>query len=65
MEEYQDIFTSPIVPLHYQVKHSIYLIPDPLPNGPIYQKSLLENEEIKHQIQEILQKWHIRPSSSP
>ena len=27
--------------------------------------SFLENEEIKHQIQELLQKGHIRPSSSP
>ena len=25
----------------------------------------MENDEIKHQIQEILQKGHIRPSSSP
>ena len=52
MEEYQDIFTSPTgVPLHYQVKHPIDLTPGvPLPNGPIYQHSILENEEIKRQI---------------
>ena len=67
MEECKDIFTLPIgVPLHCQVKHSIDLIPGtPLPNGPVYRHSLLENEEIKHQIQELLQKGHIRPSSSP
>ena len=67
MEEYKDIFTSPNgVPLHYQVKHSIDLTPGaPLPNEPIYKRSLLENEEIKRQIQELLQKGHIRPSSSP
>jgi hypothetical protein len=67
MEEYRDIFTSPTgVPLHCQVKHSIELTPGtPFPNGPVYQHSLLENEEIKHQIQELLQKGHIRPSSSP
>jgi hypothetical protein len=37
----------------------------PLPNGPIYRRSVLENDEIKRQIQELLQKGHIRPSSSP
>ena len=67
VEEYEDIFTSPIgVPLHCQVKHSIDLTPGaPLPNGPIYRRSVLENDEIKRQIQELLQKGHIRLSSSP
>ena len=48
-EEYSDIFSSPIrVPLHCQVKHPIDLNPSaPLPNGPVYRFSLLENEEIK------------------
>ena len=67
VEEYGDIFTSPIVvPLHYQVKHPIDLTQGvPLPNGPIYRSSVLENDEIKRQIQELLHKGHIRPSSSP
>ena len=67
MEEYWDIFTSPTgVPLRYQVKHPIELTPGAsLPNGLIYQHSILENDEIKRQIQELLQKGHIRPSSSP
>jgi len=67
VEEYEDIFTSPTgVPLHCQVKHPIDLTPGaPLPNGPIYRCSVLENDEIKRQIQELLQKGHIRPSSSP
>jgi hypothetical protein len=67
MEEYEDIFTSPAgVPLHYQVKHSIDLTPSaPLSNGPIYRRFVLENDEIKRKIQELLQKGHIRPSSSP
>jgi hypothetical protein len=67
MEEYSDIFSSPTgVPLHCQVKHPIDLIPDgPLPNGPIYRLSLLENDEIKRQIQELLHKGHIPPISSP
>jgi hypothetical protein len=52
VEEYSDIFSSPTgVPLHYQVKHPINLTPDTmLPNGPVYRRSLLENEEMKQQI---------------
>ena len=67
MEEYEDIFTSPVaVPLHCQVKQYINLTPSAsLPNGIIYQCSVLENDEIKREIQELLQKGHICPSSSP
>jgi hypothetical protein len=67
MEEYIDIFPSPTrVPTHCQVKHLIDLTPgEPLPNGPIYHFSLMKNDEIKHQIQEMLQNGHIRPNSSP
>ena len=56
MEEYEDIFTSPAwVPLQFQVKHPIDLTPGaPLHNGPIYQGSVLENDEIRRQIRERL-----------
>jgi hypothetical protein len=67
VEEYLDIFSSPTgVPLHYQLKHPIDLTPDaPLSNGTVYCHSLIENEEIKQQIQEIIHKGHILPISSP
>ena len=67
MEAHKDVFAAPDgVSLHCQVKHSIDLIPEaPLPNGPVYRRSLMENEENKRQIQELLQKGHIRLSSSP
>jgi hypothetical protein len=67
MEEYSDIFSSLTgVPLHCQVKQPIDLAPGALiPNGPLYHLSLLENEEIKRQIQELLHKGHIHPRSSP
>jgi hypothetical protein len=67
MEEYRDIFSSPTgVPTHCQVKHPIDLTPSaPLPNGPVYHCSLMENDKIRNYIQEILQKGHIRPNSSP
>jgi hypothetical protein len=66
VEEHKDIFASPTgVPLHSQVKNSIDLTPsDPLPNDPVYIRSIMENEEIKHYIQDIIMKGHIRPSSS-
>jgi hypothetical protein len=61
IKEYKDIIASPTrVPLHCHVKHSINMTPDaPLPNGSVYQCSLLENEEIKRQIQELLHKGNI------
>ena len=56
VEEYGDIFTSPTgVPLHYQVKHPIDMTPGAsLPNGLIYQRFVMEKNEIKRQIQELL-----------
>jgi hypothetical protein len=65
MEEYSDIFSSPAgVPLHCQVKHPVDLTLDtPLPNGSVYRLSLLENEDIKRKIQELIHKGHIRPKS--
>jgi hypothetical protein len=67
VEEFKDIFSSPTgVLTHCQVKHPIDVTPDePLPNRPIYRRSLMENDEIRHHIQELLQKGHIRPNSSP
>jgi hypothetical protein len=67
VEEYRDIFSSPtVVPTHCQVKHPIDLTPNaPLPNGPVYRRSLMENDEIRRQIRELLQKGHIKPNSSP
>jgi hypothetical protein len=46
MEEFSYIYSSPTeVPLHCQVKHPIDLtLGAPLPNGPVYHRSLLENE---------------------
>ena len=67
MEQYGDIFTSPTgVRLHCHVKHPIDLtLGAPLPKALIYRCSILENDEIKRQIQALLHKGHIQPSSSP
>jgi hypothetical protein len=67
MEEYKYIFSSPTgVPMHFQFKHPIDLtLGGPLANAPVYHPSLMENDEIKCHIQDILQKRHIGPNSSP
>jgi hypothetical protein len=67
VEEYSYIFSSPTgVLLHCQVKHTINMTPGTLlHNGLVYHHSLLENEEIKRHIQELLHKGHIHPISSP
>ena len=67
LEEYQNIFQEPDgVPLHCQVKHSIELVPgSSLPKASIYRRSILENEEIHRQTQDLIDKGHIRPISSP
>jgi hypothetical protein len=64
MEEYKDIFSSPTgVPMHYPVNHPIDLTPSaPFPNGPFYHRSLMENDEIKRPIQEILQRGTSNPT---
>jgi len=56
LEEYRNIFTSPTwVPMHCQVKHPIDLtLSASFPNGLIYRHSILEKDEIKRQIQELL-----------
>jgi hypothetical protein len=67
VEEHKYIFASPTgVPLHCQVKHLIDLTPHtPLPNGPMFRHTIINNEEIKCHIQELNLKGHIRPRSSP
>jgi hypothetical protein len=48
------------------MKHSINMtLNTSLPNGQFYHLSLSKNEEIKHQIQELLKNGHIQPRSSP
>ena len=67
LEEYWNVFQEPNrVPLHCQVKHSIEIVPSSsLPNTYVYRRSILKNEEIQRQIQDLIEKGHIHPSSSP
>ena len=67
LTKYQNVFELPTwVPSHCQVRDSIDLtLGIPLPNEPVYRRSVLENDEIKRQIQKLIQKGHIHPSTSP
>jgi hypothetical protein len=52
------------LPPKREVEHAIYLQQDaPLPNIGIYRSSIIENVEIKKQVQELLNKGIIRLSS--
>jgi hypothetical protein len=67
ISNYDELFQEPTgFPPKREVEHEIYLQQDaPLPNIGMYRSSVLENAEIKKQVQELLDKGIIRPSSSP
>eukprot|EP00253_Pinus_taeda_P013823 PITA_13823 len=49
-----------------EIQHEIYLLHDtPLPNIDMYRMSMIEMEEIKRQVQELLGQGVIGPSSTP
>jgi hypothetical protein len=67
VNQYDEMFKEPKgLPPIRGIQHEIQLQQDsPLPNIGMYRMSVMENAEIKKQIQELLDKWVIVPSSSP
>src|SRR3984957_4458808 len=67
VSEYDILFQEPKgLPSKKAIVHDIILQQDaPLPNIGMYRLSALENAEIKKQVQELLEKGFIRPSTSP
>eukprot|EP00253_Pinus_taeda_P023022 PITA_23022 len=65
--KYDILFKEPKgLPPKKEIVHDINLQQDvPLPNIGMYMLSALENAEIKKQVQELLEKGFIRPSTSP
>ena len=54
------------LPSKREVQHEIHLLhAAPLPNIGMYRISMIEMEEIKRQVQELLYQGVIKPSSSP
>ena len=67
MIEFEEVFRSPMgLPLERVIAHGINLEPgDSLANSGLYHRSMMENEDIKRQISELLKMGHIKPSASP
>jgi hypothetical protein len=67
VSDYDELFQVPKgLPPKRQVEHEIQLQQDvPLPNIGMYRLSVLENAEIKKQVQELVEQGVIRPSASP
>ncbi|XP_061988451.1 uncharacterized protein LOC133706921 [Rosa rugosa] len=66
-KEFKDLFhDAQGLPPRRAVEHEIHLVGDsPLPNLGLYRTSLTESEEIKKQIQELIEQGVIKPSCSP
>ncbi|MCO5584052.1 hypothetical protein L7F22_037974 [Adiantum nelumboides] len=69
LDEYADCFSEALpgqLPLERPEDHNVDLIPgSAAPNKPPYRVSAAQQEEIMTQVNELLQKRHIQPSSSP
>ena len=67
ISNYDEIFQEPKgLPLKREIQHEIYLQHDaPFLNIGMYKMSTIEMEEIKKQVQELLDQGVIRPSTSP
>ena len=67
MQRYAELFSEPRwLPPRRAIEHSIALMDGaPLPNACLYRHSLLESEEIKRQVQGLLEQGVIKPSCSP
>ncbi|XP_074375921.1 uncharacterized protein LOC141717653 [Apium graveolens] len=68
VREYEDVFPDELagLPPHREVKFTIELVPDaePISKAP-YRMAPLELQELKEQLQELLDRGFIRPSVSP
>eukprot|EP01018_Ginkgo_biloba_P007047 Gb_40662 [translate_table: standard] len=67
LRQYEDVFRSPVgLPPERAIAHGINLeLGASLPNNGLYRRSVMENEEIKRQISELMEMGHIKPSASP
>src|SRR5690606_23457138 len=69
VEEYRDVFPDELpknLPPSRTIDHHIDLIPGTTPpSRPTYQLSLTEMDELKRQLDDLLQHGFIRPSKSP
>ncbi|GBG80459.1 hypothetical protein CBR_g30922 [Chara braunii] len=66
LEEFKDLIESPTGVVPRPIQHRIEIEPDSrTPKGAVYRMSPRELEELRKQLDELLEKGWIRPSSSP
>ncbi|XP_033139567.1 uncharacterized protein LOC117131642 [Brassica rapa] len=69
LQEYQDVFPedNPIgLPPIRGIEHQIDFVPEAtLPNRPAYRTNPVETKELQRQVEELMEKGHIRESMSP
>lgn len=67
LRQFEDVLRSPIgLPPKREIGHGIYLEPGvSLPNLGLYRRYVMDNEEIKNQILDLLEMGHIKPNDYP
>ena len=69
LQEYKDVFPDELpnaLPISRNVDHKIELIPGAVPPvRPVFRLNVQELQELKKQLNELLEKGYIRPSKSP
>ncbi|KAF8052299.1 hypothetical protein N665_1574s0001 [Sinapis alba] len=69
LQEYEDVFSADNptgLPPIRGIEHQIDFVPgSTLPNRPAYRTNLVETKELQKQVEELLEKGHIRETMSP
>ena len=69
LQEYSDVFPEEVpagLPPIRGIEHQIDFVPgSPIPNRPAYRTNPEETKELQRQVEELMEKGHVRESMSP